>query len=248
MAEEAYRTCSTYSPSIFFPSEALLRVFGSFPGLGALFLFLGTLHTSRNHSNGSINTEIPSSEPSERAGVFGFYLLGPLLGPTIGPVLGAVVLEYLSWPWIFWVLFIICSVAILGAFFFLRETYAPTILAKRKQELEASTGTRYYYVGEDSRPLRIKLVESFKRPLRILFTQPIVMTMAAYQALIFAITFSLYTQFQVSRSIPLRTSVQDRVRGSLDFSNSGTGLVLTKSSQFGVAFMVSPLCRSDSLI
>ena len=31
--------------------------------------------------------------PSERAGVFGWYLLGPLLGPTIGPLLGGVIVQ-----------------------------------------------------------------------------------------------------------------------------------------------------------
>ena len=34
------------------------------------------------------------------------------------------------------------------------------------------------------------------RPLRILFTQPIVFTMSAYQAILFGTTYSLYTNFQ----------------------------------------------------
>jgi multidrug resistance protein len=34
---------------------------------------------------------------NERAGVFGWYLLGPLLGPTIGPLLGGVIMENLEW-------------------------------------------------------------------------------------------------------------------------------------------------------
>lgn len=79
---------------------------------------------------------------------------------------------------------------------FLKETYAPTILSQRKAELKKTDGGNYYFEGEDSRPLSTKLVQSIKRPLRILFTQPIVLTMAAYQALIFAVTYSLYTQFQ----------------------------------------------------
>ena len=37
-------------------------------------------------------------EPTERAGIFGWYLLGPLLGPTIGPLLGGVIMENLEWP------------------------------------------------------------------------------------------------------------------------------------------------------
>ncbi|KAK0119202.1 hypothetical protein ONS95_008061 [Cadophora gregata] len=134
--------------------------------------------------------------PSERAGIFGWYLLGPLLGPTIGPLLGAVILDNLPWPWLFWVLLIICSVAVFGAFFFLRETYVPAILSQRKKTLEAEDSTHYYYEGEDLRPLRAKLTQSIKRPLLILFTQPIVITMALYQALLFAITYSMYTQFQ----------------------------------------------------
>jgi multidrug resistance protein len=42
--------------------------------------------------------------PSERAGVFGWYLLGPLLGPTIGPLLGGVIVQQLSWRWTYWIM------------------------------------------------------------------------------------------------------------------------------------------------
>lgn len=135
--------------------------------------------------------------PSERAGVFGWYLLGPLLGPTIGPLLGGIILSNLSWPWLFWILLIICTLATAGGYLFLKETYVPILLAKRKKELEELEGETYYFEGEDSRPLTAKLSQSIRRPLRILFTQPIIITMACYQALIFATTYSLYTQFTV---------------------------------------------------
>jgi multidrug resistance protein len=134
--------------------------------------------------------------PSERAGIFGWYLLGPLLGPTVGPLLGGIIMENLNWPWVFWVLTIICSVNVTFAFFFLKETYVPVLLDNRKKELENSHGGSYYYEGEDDRPLALKLRHSFQRPIKILFTQPIVMVMASYQALIFATTYSLYTQMQ----------------------------------------------------
>ena len=93
-------------------------------------------------------------------------------------------------------MFIICSIITTCSFFFLKETYAPVLLAQRKRELEKEHGGDYYLANEDTRPLQIKLLESACRPLRILFTQPIVMTMATYQALIFATVYSLYTQFQ----------------------------------------------------
>ena len=135
-------------------------------------------------------------EPSERAGIFGWYLLGPLLGPSIGPLLGGIILSNLGWPWLFWVLLIICSIAVTGGFLFLKETYVPVLLAERKKERLKTDGGRYYFDGEDDRPLTTKLAQSIRRPLRILFTQPIVLTMASYQALIFATNYSLYTQFQ----------------------------------------------------
>jgi MFS family permease len=135
-------------------------------------------------------------EPSERAGIFGWYLLGPLLGPTLGPLLGGIIIQHLEWPWLFWMLAISCVLINITSFLFLKETYVPVLLAKRKKELEKTEGGNYYYEGEDGRPLSTKMIEAWKRPLKILFTQPIVITMASYQALIFATTYSLYTQFQ----------------------------------------------------
>lgn len=134
--------------------------------------------------------------PKERAGIFGWYLLGPLLGPTIGPVLGAIILQNLDWPWLFWIVFMICAVTITSAFFLLQETYVPALLSQKKKRLEKEEGGEYYFEGEDDKSLTAKLAQAVKRPLRILFLQPIVLTMAAYQALIFSITYSLFTQFQ----------------------------------------------------
>jgi len=136
---------------------------------------------------------------SERAGIFGWYLLGPLLGPTLGPLFGGIVVQRLGWRWIFWVLAIVCSANTLAGYFFVRETYAPVILRRLKQRLEANTSNtptkQYTYEGEDTRPLHKKLIHSLSRPPRI-FIQPIVATMSIYQALVFATTYSIYTNMQ----------------------------------------------------
>ena len=123
--------------------------------------------------------------------------MGPLLGPTIGPLLGGVIVQRLGWRWIFWVLTIVCIVNTAAGFFFLRETYAPIILAQRKSKLEKDLGVsgKYTYQGEDFRPLWKKMMRSFIRPLRILI-QPIVLTMSIYQAIVFATTYSIYTNMQ----------------------------------------------------
>ena len=140
-------------------------------------------------------------EPSERAGIFGWYLLGPLLGPTLGPLLGGVIITRLGWRWVYWILFIICMINTTIGYLFLRETYAPVLLSQRKASLLQSTSSpssdepTYYFEGEDPRPLRTKLAASLKRPY-VIFVQPIVLTMSLYQAIIFGTTYSIYTNMQ----------------------------------------------------
>ncbi|KAK4992355.1 hypothetical protein LTR50_001113 [Elasticomyces elasticus] len=136
-------------------------------------------------------------EPSERASVFGWYLLGPLLGPTLGPLFGGIIVQRLGWRWIFWVLTIVCGVNTLAGFFYLKETYAPVILSWRKLKLEKEHDMvgKYHFEGEDNRPFGRKMATAIMRPLRI-FIQPIVLTMSVYQALLFGTTYSLYTNFQ----------------------------------------------------
>ena len=82
------------------------------------------------------------------------------------------------------------------AFFFLKESYAPVILESRKENLEKDTGDKYRVVNEDPRPFWTKMATSMMRPLRILFTQPIVFITAIYQAMIFGTNYSLYTNFE----------------------------------------------------
>ncbi|KAF2647648.1 MFS general substrate transporter [Lophiostoma macrostomum CBS 122681] len=154
--------------------------------------------------------------PSERAGVFGWYLLGPLLGPTLGPLFGGIIVQRLGWRWVFWIMTIICSINTFAGYIFLKETYAPVILSARKTSYEHDAadadGTKYRYEGEDSRPMRQKLAHSLSRPPKI-FAQPIVAIMSIYQALIFGTTYSLYTNFQ------------DIYGGSYGFSTEIVGLL-----------------------
>lgn len=185
------------------------------------------------NGGGTISDMYP---PSQRAGVFGWYLLGPLLGPTLGPLFGGLVVTRLGWRWVYWVLLIVCAINTGIGVVFLRETYTPVLLARRKRAMltkfHAQTSERrqqqrrsngnsetdplldgahgetapskdpgFWYEGEDTRPLRSKLVTSLKRPVSI-FLQPIVFTMSLYQAIIFGTTYSIYTNMQSIFSAP----------------------------------------------
>lgn len=134
-------------------------------------------------------------DPSERATVFGWYLLGPLLGPTLGPLIGGVISQYLEWRWMFAILAILCAVNTTIGYFLLHETFAPKILSQRCRRLEKENGGRYTYEGEDTRRLTTKILHNLKRPVRILFTA-IVFPTATYQALVFAIMYTVYTNME----------------------------------------------------
>lgn len=119
-----------------------------------------------------------------------------MIGPSLGPLLGGLIVEYFGWRWVLWILGIFCTCNTILAFIVLQETYAPVILESRRDSLEKKTGNRYRIADEDERPLSKRLSSSIQRPIRILFTQPIVFTMAIYQAAIFGTNYSLYTNFQ----------------------------------------------------
>ena len=57
--------------------------------------------------------------------------------------------QRLGWRWIFWVLTIVCAANTLAGFFFLRETYAPVLLAWRKQRKEQEEDSIYQSLQTD---------------------------------------------------------------------------------------------------
>ncbi|KAM0722678.1 hypothetical protein Q7P37_002119 [Cladosporium fusiforme] len=187
-----YLVCFTVFSLLQIPS-ALAPNVETLIAMRTLSGFFGSIGIA--NGGGTISDMFP---PSERASVFGWYLLGPLLGPTLGPLFGGVIVQRADWRWIFWVLTLVCTLNTAAGFFFLRETYAPALLEQRKQKLEQEQNNHpgvFRVDGQDERPMRVKLARSLTRPLRIL-TQPIVLVMSSYQALIFGTTYSIYTNMQ----------------------------------------------------
>lgn len=123
-------------------------------------------------------------------------MIAPLLINNLGPLFGGLVVENLGWRWVFWILTIVCMINTALGFFFLKETYAPVILSKRVQQYEKEKGGEYTFTGKDDSTITQKLLKAIQRPLKIFFTQPIVLVMAAYQALIFATMYTMFTNFQ----------------------------------------------------
>ncbi|KAK8079040.1 hypothetical protein PG994_002847 [Apiospora phragmitis] len=69
------------------------------------------------------------------------YGMLTFLGPTVAPIVGAYIAQRVSWRWIFWSTSLFDVAVQVTAFFFLRETYAPHILARRAARLRKRTRT-----------------------------------------------------------------------------------------------------------
>ncbi|SCO87615.1 uncharacterized protein FRV6_11742 [Fusarium oxysporum] len=78
--------------------------------------------------------------PNNRAKAMAGWALGPLLGPVLGPIAGGFISAHLGWRWTFWIIAILSGVNSIICVLFMRETYAPTILAHRAARLRKETG------------------------------------------------------------------------------------------------------------
>lgn len=169
---------------------------------------------------------------NERATVLGFYLLGPLLGPTIGPFAGGMITSSLNWRWLFWFSLVLAAVVTAITYFCLQETNAKTILAERKQKLEKEhQGQQYKVQGESDQSVFAKIAGNSTRACKILFYQPAVLIMSAYQALVFSTMYSLYTNYSSIFSSPPYNFSDEQV--AVAYLAPAVGFILT-------AFIVVP--------
>ncbi|KAF6528714.1 hypothetical protein HZS61_000026 [Fusarium oxysporum f. sp. conglutinans] len=136
-------------------------------------------------------------QPEERGRAISVYSVAPLLGPALGPIGGGWIAETTTWRWVFYSTTIACGFVQVAALLFLKETYAPVILERKKKHLIKETGNTELYTAYDhpdrtfSRTLGIALT----RPFRLLFTQPIVMFLAAYMTYLYGTMYLVLSTF-----------------------------------------------------
>lgn len=131
----------------------------------------------------------------ERTPIVGKYVLGILIGPAVAPVIGGFTVQGLSWRWTFWIMLIMASVNSLVAIFFLHESYAPKLLEERAKRMAVELDHPTIAADHDPRDLRTRLFVAVKRPMKILFLQPIVFLLASYMALIYGTLYAEFTTF-----------------------------------------------------
>lgn len=105
--------------------------------------------------------------------------------------MGGFITQHVSWPYIFWAVSIADAVVQVLGFFFLRETYAPKILADKAERLRRTTGNPKLHT-EWQKPehgLGHVLRKNLVRPFIMLTTQPAIQTLALYRAYFYGIKY-----------------------------------------------------------
>ncbi|KAF2749670.1 MFS multidrug transporter-like protein [Sporormia fimetaria CBS 119925] len=129
------------------------------------------------------------------------YGIANWAGPTLAPVCGALISKYTSWRWIFFATSIFAFILQILAHFFLPETYAPTILAKKatriRTELDRGGWTEarvtiQYNTGE---PMRTVLRKRLTLPFVMMFSHPAVIAPALYRAFLYGVMYLLLSSF-----------------------------------------------------
>lgn len=161
----------------------------------------------------------------ERGKAISIYSLAPLLGPAIGPIAGGYIVQNTTWRWCFWSTSIFTAVVQCFGFFFLQETYAPKLLAWRRDKLQKETGNMDLHTEHDSpdKTLLNTLRIAMKRPFILLGTQPIVQILALYMAYLYGMMYLVLSTFPM---LWTQRYHQSEGTGSLNFIAMGLGFFL----------------------
>ncbi|KAG8894101.1 hypothetical protein FRB99_001520, partial [Tulasnella sp. 403] len=145
-------------------------------------------------------------DAEHRGRALSIYTLAPLTGPALGPVIGGWIAEKSTWRWIFYATSIADGFIQLLGLIFLKETYAPKLLADKVHRLRKSTNNcqlRSMYskpgrpdVHDGGPSVWLQVIgHGLWRPLRMLATQPILQILAIYQAILYGIMYLTLTTF-----------------------------------------------------
>ncbi|KAJ6148477.1 hypothetical protein N7497_010459 [Penicillium chrysogenum] len=164
-------------------------------------------------------------QANERGAATAVYSVMPFIGPAIGPIAGGYLTQYMSWQWIFWIVSMADAVVQILAFLFLRETYAPKILATKKKMLQRESQNQMLYTeyDEPDRTFLQLLRKNLVRPFRMLFTQPAIQAVALYRGYQYGLMYLVLASFP---TVWEGKYGQSKGRASLNYISLGVGFVI----------------------
>ncbi|OQE46069.1 hypothetical protein PENCOP_c001G01284 [Penicillium coprophilum] len=129
-----------------------------------------------------------------RGAVITLYALTVFVGPLMAPFVGGfIVSSYLGWRWTLYIPAIFGLANGLLSVFFLDETYPPYILVMKATAIRKESQNSSILARHEEIEVNIAgLVEKyFTRPLKLLFTEPIILLVSSYMSFIYGLVYAL---------------------------------------------------------
>ena len=119
---------------------------------------------------------------------------GPLTAPMIG---GLTITNHLSWRWALYIPAILSLTNGITSLLFLPETYAPTLLTTKAMKIRKATGNWAVHAKHEEFEMELSdLVKRyFTRPIRLLFTEPIILVISLYHAFTYGLLYALLSAY-----------------------------------------------------
>jgi multidrug resistance protein len=137
--------------------------------------------------------------PEQRGKAMAMYSLGILWGPVLGPIIGGFVAQRAGWRWDFYVVFIASVILSIGIFILNKETNHSVLIEwktrKLRKEMERPELRNIYNAEKSASEImpRNILKQGIIRPMKLLFTSPIVFLLSLYMSFVFGLLFLLFT-------------------------------------------------------
>ncbi|KAL7932455.1 major facilitator superfamily domain-containing protein [Trichoderma chlorosporum] len=158
--------------------------------------FLGGLFGAAMLSNAP-GTVVDITKPEYLSLGMSVYCVAPLNGPVLGPLIGGFVYQYKGWRWTSWVVLILAAVA-LSALLTLKETYPPTILRRKAARLRKETDDPRWWCQYDQKVSTLQLLKiNLSRPLVMVVTEPILLFMDLWVALVYGILYLCFIAYPI---------------------------------------------------
>ncbi|KAH4821012.1 hypothetical protein HBH61_019600 [Parastagonospora nodorum] len=120
--------------------------------------------------------------------------MGPLLAPFIG---GFITSSSLGWRWTEYISSFMGFMALALLLLFMEETYPPVVLINKAAELRRRTKNWGIHAKQEEIEVDFKelIVRNISRPMRILFTEPIVLLITLYMSFIYGLLYLFLTAY-----------------------------------------------------
>ncbi|OQE41020.1 hypothetical protein PENCOP_c005G04696 [Penicillium coprophilum] len=147
-------------------------------------------------------------------------------GPALGPVIGAAIMlnPNMGWRWTAYIHAIWVFVVFTLTFFCLPEVYPLVLLKRKAQQLRKDTNDPRFYHPHEHLKLDVKsiLTKQLARPLRMLFTEPIVACIAFYASFVYGVMYLTLEVFPIAFQ---QSRGWNRLVGSLPFLGLLIGVI-----------------------